>query len=119
MTWSKVIVTNAHVVRGEETATAVLSSGQKLEAKVVYIDPEMDIALVKVEGTGFQHLALTDVANIRQGQTVVAIGNPRNTIFGDEGHRQCSGMVSNDPHGNPRSHMMVYLSHSLNPIPRY
>jgi serine protease Do len=71
-----VIVTNAHVVRGEQTATAVLSSGQKLEAKVVYIDPEMDIALVKVEGTGFQHLALTDVANVRQGQTVVAIGNP-------------------------------------------
>jgi serine protease Do len=71
-----VIVTNAHVVRGEQTATAVLSSGQKLEAKVVYIDPEMDIALVKVDGTGFQHLALTDVANVRQGQTVVAIGNP-------------------------------------------
>jgi S1-C subfamily serine protease len=71
-----VIVTNAHVVRGEQMATVVLSSGQKLEAKVAYIDPEMDIALVKVEGTGFQHLTLTDVANVRQGQTVVAIGNP-------------------------------------------
>jgi hypothetical protein len=26
---------------------------------------------------------------------------------------------SNLPHGNPKSHMMVYPSHSLNPIPRY
>jgi serine protease Do len=71
-----VIVTNAHVARGEQNLVAVLSTGQKLEAKVVYIDPDMDIALLKVEGSGFQHLALTDVANVRQGQTVVAIGNP-------------------------------------------
>ncbi len=71
-----VIVTNAHVVRGEQTALAILSSGQKLDAKVVYIDPDMDIALVKVDGMGFPHLALTDTSNVRQGQTVIAIGNP-------------------------------------------
>jgi hypothetical protein len=71
-----VIATNAHVARGEQTLVAILSTGQKLEAKVVYIDPEMDIALVKVEGSGFQHLTLTDMTNVRQGQTVVAIGNP-------------------------------------------
>jgi S1-C subfamily serine protease len=71
-----VIVTNAHVVRGEPTALAILSSGQKLDAKVVYIDPDMDIALVKVEGADFPHLALTDTSNVRQGQTVIAIGNP-------------------------------------------
>jgi S1-C subfamily serine protease len=71
-----VIATNAHVARGEQTLTAILSTGQKLEAKVVYIDPDMDMALLKVEGAGFQHLALTDSTNVRQGQTVVAIGNP-------------------------------------------
>lgn len=71
-----VIVTNAHVARGEQNLVAILSTGQKLEAKVVYIDSDMDIALLKVEGSGFRHLALTDVANVRQGQTVVAIGNP-------------------------------------------
>ncbi len=71
-----VIATNAHVARGEQTLVATLTTGQKLEAKVIYIDPDIDIALVKVEGTGFQHLALMDVANVRQGQTVVAIGNP-------------------------------------------
>jgi S1-C subfamily serine protease len=71
-----VIVTNAHVVRGSETAVAIMSTGQKLEAKVVYIDPEMDIALVKVQGTGFPHLPLTDTGSVRQGQAVIAIGNP-------------------------------------------
>jgi S1-C subfamily serine protease len=71
-----VIATNAHVARGEQTLAAILSTGQKLEAKVVYIDPDMDMALLKVEGIRFQHLALTDVTNVRQGQMVVAIGNP-------------------------------------------
>jgi serine protease Do len=36
----------------------------------------MDIALVKVDGNGFRHLPLADLTTVRQGQTVVAIGNP-------------------------------------------
>jgi S1-C subfamily serine protease len=76
ITETGVIVTNAHVARGEQTLVAMLATGQQLEAKVVYIDPEMDIALVKVDGNGFQHLSLSDLTTGRQGQTVVAIGNP-------------------------------------------
>jgi serine protease Do len=76
ITETGVIATNAHVARGEQTLVAVLPTGQQAEAKVIYIDAEMDIALVKVEGAGFQSLPLADLATVRQGQTVVAIGNP-------------------------------------------
>jgi len=55
---------------------AELSSGEKLDARVVYVDDGKDIALVKVEGRGFPHLALSEMATVRQGQTVVALGNP-------------------------------------------
>jgi len=71
-----VIATNAHVARGEQNLVATLPSGQKLEAKVVYIDPDVDIALLKTEGSGFPHLPLSDISSVHQGQTVVAIGNP-------------------------------------------
>jgi S1-C subfamily serine protease len=71
-----VIATNAHVARGEPTLQAVLPSGQRLEARVVYLDQEKDIALLKVDGTGFSHLTLAATSTVRQGQTVVAIGNP-------------------------------------------
>jgi S1-C subfamily serine protease len=71
-----VIATNAHVAKGEQTLIAEMSSGQKLDAKVIYVDDEKDIALVKVEGSGFQHLTLSELASVRQGQTVVALGNP-------------------------------------------
>jgi serine protease Do len=76
ITETGVIATNAHVARGEQTLVAMLPTGQQAEAKVVYVDPEVDVALVKVDGTGFQHLPLADLATVRQGQTVIAIGNP-------------------------------------------
>jgi hypothetical protein len=44
-----VIVTNAHMARGEESLLTVLSTGQQVEAKVVYIDADLDIALAKVD----------------------------------------------------------------------
>jgi serine protease Do len=49
VTGTGIIVTNAHLARGEETLVTILSSGQQLEAKVVHIDPDLDIALAKVE----------------------------------------------------------------------
>jgi serine protease Do len=76
VTETGVIATNAHVARGEQTLVAMLPTGQQAEAKVIYVDPDVDIALVKVNGSGFQHLSLTDLTTVRQGQTVVAIGNP-------------------------------------------
>jgi S1-C subfamily serine protease len=71
-----VIATNEHVARGRETLVAILPSGKQLEAKVVYVDQTIDLALAKIEGSGFPHLALADLSTVRQGQTSIAIGNP-------------------------------------------
>src|SRR5215831_8799541 len=80
VTGTGVIATNAHVARGEETLLAILPGGQQLDAKVVYIDEELDIALAKVNAPGakteFPHLSLADVSSVRQGESVIAIGNP-------------------------------------------
>lgn len=76
VTQTGVIATNAHVARGEESLLTLMLSGLQLEAKVVYIDPDLDIALAKIPGTGFPHLALADVSTVRQGQSVLVIGNP-------------------------------------------
>jgi len=75
-----VIATNAHVVEDQQALVAELSSGQKLDAKVAYVDLDKDIALVKVEGGGFQHLTLANLTTVRQGQTVVALGNPGGSL---------------------------------------
>lgn len=71
-----VIATNAHVVRDEPRLSAVLASHEELPARVVYVDADLDFALVKVEGSGMPHLVLADPASVAAGQSVVAIGNP-------------------------------------------
>src|SRR5262249_39914732 len=54
-------------------------------AKVVYIDPELDIALAKVNvpsaKTDFPHLSLISAEGVRQGEAVLAIGNPGDVML--------------------------------------
>ncbi|MCU1243316.1 MAG: hypothetical protein JWO71_4042 [Candidatus Acidoferrum typicum] len=71
-----VIATNAHLVRGEGSLIAILPGGQQLAANIIHIDTDRDIALVKVEGDEFPYLSLGAASNVRQGETVIAIGNP-------------------------------------------
>jgi Trypsin-like peptidase domain len=70
------IATNAHLARGEGSLLAILPSGQQLAASVIHLDADRDIALVKVEGDDFPYLSLGAASNVRQGETVIAIGNP-------------------------------------------
>src|SRR5438132_4872094 len=85
VTGTGIIVTNVHPARGDETLEATLSNGQQLEAKVVHVDPDLDIALAKVEvpsgSHDFPHLMLMDASGVRQGENVLAIGNPGDAML--------------------------------------
>lgn len=76
LTDTGVAATNAHVAKGQSTLTATTGNGQIFNAKVEYIDPSLDIALIKLEGSSFPHLTLAETTSIRTGSDVVAIGNP-------------------------------------------
>jgi S1-C subfamily serine protease len=81
VTETGVIATNAHLARGEESLLGTLPDGTQFDAKIVYLDPDLDIALAKVSGVGFPHLALADVAGVRHGENVVAVGNPGDAML--------------------------------------
>ncbi len=67
------IVTNAHVVAGEDNTSVFLQSGAKLNARVVRFDPRRDLAVLRVEGLGLASLPLGD----GQAGTVGAVyGHP-------------------------------------------
>jgi serine protease Do len=70
------LVTNKHVVSdtGAEY-TVVTQDGKKYPAKVLALDPSLDLAIIKVEGSGFPFLNLGNSDTIMIGQTVIAIGN--------------------------------------------
>lgn len=71
-----IIVTSKHVVADTETKyTVVTKDNQKYEAKRIYRDPLLDLALVQIDASGLKALDLGDSANLKLGQTVIAIGN--------------------------------------------
>jgi len=80
-----IVATNAHVARGGASLLALLPSGVQLQAKVVYIDADLDIALVKVAPPSpdfvFPLLPLADLSSIHQGDAVLAIGSPGDAML--------------------------------------
>jgi S1-C subfamily serine protease len=71
------ILTNAHVVDGAASLSVTLDSGGRVPARVVGLDPVLDLALLRAETTNPLPFArLGDSAGVRVGDDVVAIGNP-------------------------------------------
>jgi|tagenome__1003787_1003787.scaffolds.fasta_scaffold20988746_1 S1-C subfamily serine protease len=76
VTRTGLIATNAHLARGERSLVILMSNGLQLEATVEHIELELDIALLKVAGSGFPHLMLAETSTVLQGESVIAVGNP-------------------------------------------
>ncbi len=84
------IVTNAHVVKGGRRIEVQLAdsvdgaaghsvvrpAGKKVDAKIVGIDRDSDLAVLKIDRTGLPFLRFGDSEELRQGQLVLAFGNP-------------------------------------------
>lgn len=70
------IVTNAHVMR-EKTGKAAFSDGSTTDVSLVFVDPEMDFALVKAADTRiYPYLRLGNSTSCAEGDTVIAAGTP-------------------------------------------
>ncbi len=85
------IITNAHVVEGAVDVEVLLAQkgvdatigrsilrprGDKIDAEIVGIDRETDLALLKVAESNLPYLKLGDSDALRQGQFVMAFGSP-------------------------------------------
>lgn len=71
------VVTNAHVVAQASDVQVTFSDGKSEAAEIVAVDPEHDLAVLKVSGQHpFASVKLGHTGDILVGETVVAIGNP-------------------------------------------
>lgn len=84
------ILTNAHVIAGAQRVEVVLSSAlddthtksatpkeDTLEARIIGVAREVDLALLKVERANLQALPFADYNELRQGELVFAFGSPQ------------------------------------------
>ncbi len=76
------IVTNNHVVADASSVSVTLNTGTDYEAKVIGMDVQTDLAVIKIEPQEELTVAkLGDSTALEVGERVVAIGNPMGLEF--------------------------------------
>jgi Do/DeqQ family serine protease len=76
--WSSdgIIVTNNHVVEGASKITVNFQDGSQHTAKLVGVDPDSDVAVLRVDARGLPAAPIGTSSDLMIGETVVAVGNP-------------------------------------------
>jgi len=73
------VLTNAHVVENATTITVSVFGGKQYQGKIIGMDSEEDLAIVKVspeKGTTLKPVRLGSSSGLKVGEKVIAIGNP-------------------------------------------
>jgi serine protease DegS len=70
------ILTNNHVINGADKIQVLLNDGRYTSADLVGIDPENDLAVLKIKSEKLTAISIGQANNIRVGDVVLAIGNP-------------------------------------------
>ncbi len=70
------VLTNNHVVSDADQIQVMLGDGRSLQAAVVGLDPETDLAVLKIDADELPSVVLGNSEQLRVGDVVLAIGNP-------------------------------------------
>lgn len=70
------IVTNNHVIDGEDKIEVKLKDGRTLPAKIIGYDDRTDVAVIKIEAAGLPTVNFANSDDVKVGQIVCAIGTP-------------------------------------------
>jgi serine protease Do len=83
------ILTNNHVAGPATEIRVRLHDGREFRGRRIGVDPETDLALVKIEAQNLPYATLGDSSKLEQGEWVIALGSP----FGLE-QTMTAGIVS-------------------------
>jgi S1-C subfamily serine protease len=100
------VVTNAHVVAGEDDTTVTTQDGASLEATPVHYDPANDLALLRIDAP---IAALPIAADPRRGTSGAVLGYPENGPYATSAARMgdTSTVISEDSYGNGPLHRSI------------
>jgi serine protease DegS len=84
-----IILTNYHVIKNANKIEVAVQNGKIALATIIGVDPDTDIAVLKIPLTNLSNIKFADSVQSRVGDVVLAIGNP----FG-VGQTVTSGIIS-------------------------
>lgn len=95
----EVVVTNAHVVAGEDASTVRVDGGDELDAQAIAYDPHNDVAVLRVPGLAAP--PLDQDMRARAGDRVAILGYPKNGPYQAVAGRlgETRTVVSRDAYG--------------------
>ena len=70
------VITNYHVIDGADEIHVSLNDKRSFKATLIGGDPEVDIAVLKIEAKDLTEIKMADSELLQQGDFVIAIGNP-------------------------------------------
>ncbi len=71
------VITNNHVIeRASKIKVRVSGRDQELDAEKIAVDPEQDIAVLRIKGDNLPVATLADSSQVRRGDLVFAVGDP-------------------------------------------
>ena len=70
------VLTCAHVVADSQSCTVALTDGRELEAELVALDEQTDLAVLKIDAEGLPTVEFTDSDKAVVGESVYALGDP-------------------------------------------
>ena len=71
------VITNYHVIEGADEIRISLADKRSFDAELIGSDPEVDIAVLRIiDADDLAELEMADSEGVRQGDFVIAIGNP-------------------------------------------
>lgn len=88
------IVTNAHVVNNATKIRVTLPDNRSFDADIVGIDPDRDLALLKISGENLPAATLGNSDDLLIGEWAIAIGNPFGFLIEDAQPTVTVGVIS-------------------------
>ncbi|HIH42284.1 TPA: trypsin-like serine protease [Candidatus Woesearchaeota archaeon] len=75
------IITNDHVISVANTIKVLTHDNYLYSAKLIGREPTSDVAVLKINSNNYSRLRFEESSNIKQGEKVIALGNPGGYSF--------------------------------------
>ncbi|KVH59740.1 trypsin-like peptidase domain-containing protein [Burkholderia cepacia] len=106
------ILTSAHVVDDATDVTVRLTDRREFKATVLAVDPQSDVAVLRVTATKLPFVRIGDSAKVRAGEPVMTIGAPDGS-----GNTVTAGIVSATSHRLPDGSAFPFFETDIAPNP--